>query len=187
MFLPTIVLRFRIQRGECITGVSLGQACVMYYVHESGQPPQEWKPVEGLEVNTRRLPVGKLCVEVTLPRRSIYIMYGPARMEWKHGIRVQTADRLASFPAPPSWNPWNLRRTLTLRCTKAYYDAYLQRLLEEKPNDAKLQERWNQQSQFRPQNGDKRLNNDDLAKERERGQETLRRMLQSPLSQHALW
>ena len=113
----------RFRWGECIVGVCLGQAVVMYFVQQMGPTPEEWEQVEGLDVKVSTQKSGKTCVEVTLPRRTIYRMNGPARLDWKHGIRMQTAARLKSFPPPPTWNPWNMRRSLTLRCHKAYSDA----------------------------------------------------------------
>lgn len=171
----------RYRWGECVACVCLGQACVMYFIQEKGAPlDPEWKDVGGLQVETKRYPSGKMCVEVTMPRRCVYIFHGPARMDWKHGIRMQTADRLASFPPPSTWNPWNLRRSLTLRTHKAYSDAYLQHQLELHPNDANLQARWNQQKKLRPQLEDHRMNNTEVANLRAEAQIQLQRVLNSP-------
>lgn len=173
----------RYRWGECITGVCLGQAGVIYFTQQKGSAPKKWKTQEGgPKVNVQTQKCGKICVEVQLPRRCIYTFHGPARLDWKHGIRHQTVKRLATFPAPPSWNPWNLRRSLTFRCTKAYSDAYLQHQLELKPSDTNLQDRWKQQTKFRPQHdyGEGAASDEQLAKMRAHAQTTLKMILQSP-------
>lgn len=154
----------------------------MYFVQQKGRTSEKWKSMEGLGVAVSHQKCGKMCVEVTLPPRCIYVMHGPARLDWKHGIRMQTAARLASFPAPPSWNPWNMRRSLTFRCTKAYSDAYLQHELSLKPNDTALQARWKQQRPLRPQDdyGEGEASGEQLAKMRADAQITLQFILNSP-------
>ena len=62
-------------------------------------------------------------------------MSGASRVDWKHGIRKQPAT--PSRPPPP-WNPFDFRRSLTLRATKAYSDACLDAELAKRPGDTSL-------------------------------------------------
>ena len=55
-----------------------------------------------------------------------------------------------------------MRRSLTLRCTKAVSDAFLEQELEKNPDDERLQERLEEQKKFRPQLSGKRLTNAEL-------------------------
>ena len=129
----------RYKWGESVVGVTLGQGCSMYFI-KAGER-----------------------VNIELPRRSIYVMTGDARTLWKHGIAKLSAKNTAKFTEPsPSWNPYGMRRSITLRSTKAYSDAVLHRLLERNPLDSSLKERALSQAQFRPKLSDKRLNNREL-------------------------
>ena len=128
--------------GEYIIGVSLGAACTMFFTpvkmkdQKTGRVSrQEWTAGDYEEATTPGVVTelitaesGNLAVEVTVPRRSIYILRGAARYDWKHGVRYQTEKRLASigrqFPAAPWAN--DTRRSLTFRTTKAYAEAFLQ-------------------------------------------------------------
>jgi alkylated DNA repair dioxygenase AlkB len=192
--------------GETVVGVSMGQSCVMYFTpHEDHVkkrgPPTEIQEYDGIKVHVRKYKrkgndnkttttgaakeSGKedgWCVEVQIPRRSIYVMSGEVRYDWKHGIRSQTDKLLLKvFSSPPRWNPYNIRRSFTFRATKAYSDAYLQHLLTQDPFNESLQRRIRAQSQFRPQirNGE-RLKNEELAEERARAERELKSILSSP-------
>jgi len=134
--------------GECVVGVSLGQTSILHFTQERGVPPPQPAPEEGVFVKYKYHPSGKYCVEVELPRRSIYAFHSEARIHWKHGIHHQTNLRLALLPPSPQWNPWHLRRSLTFRATKSYSDLYLQHLIQQNPTDTSLRARWNAQRQF---------------------------------------
>jgi hypothetical protein len=156
MFMNHFDSRFR--WGEAIIGVSLGQASNIYFTRP-----------------------GRATVTVPLPRRSIYCMTGECRLAWRHGIAKQDTKKL---PAPPSWNPFNMRRSLTLRAQKAYSDAFLQHLLAENNNNntnnhgrlaaaaaatANIAARIQQQNKFKPRLGQNKLNPQELTKERAHG------------------
>jgi len=128
----------RFRWGESVVGVTLGQGCLMCFVKGSEK------------------------VQIRLPRRSIYIMSGPSRTEWKHGISKMSAKNLKDFPSYPEWNPLGMRRSLTLRCTKAVSDAFLEREHQKNPEDRRIKERLDEQTQYRPQIGSKRMKNSDL-------------------------
>jgi hypothetical protein len=96
--------------GEVIVGVTVGQSGVIYFVPKDGQ--------ESL------LPPGRDSIRVVLPRRSIYVMSGASRYDWKHGI----VKHRPTHPSP-SWNTNNLRISLTLRSKKVFSDVYLERQL----------------------------------------------------------
>lgn len=77
----------RFQWGEVVLGVSLGAPCML-----------RCHPVDK---NLRY-------VNVSLPRRSAYVMTGQARDQWKHSIHG-----VRNTPCP--WNRSGMRRSLTLR------------------------------------------------------------------------
>jgi alkylated DNA repair dioxygenase AlkB len=104
--------------GECVWGVSLGQEAILSFLNCGGKHTEYVKD-ERLNLEVKETDSGKIQVNLQLPRRSIYVMHGPARLAWKHGILKQTKNRLKQLPKPPFWNPWNLRRSLTFRTTKA--------------------------------------------------------------------
>ena len=68
-------------------------------------------------------------------------MSGAARTEYKHAIAKLSTKNLASFPPPAAWNTYGMRRSLTIRATKAFSDATLAQLLARAPGDARLQAR----------------------------------------------
>ena len=91
-----------------------------------------------------------LSVDVPLPRRSIYVMTGESRVDWKHAVVP-----LPRAPAPPAevpwWNRGGWRRSLTLRATKPYSDVALERLSAAFPSDARLKARLDAQRKFKAQ------------------------------------
>ncbi len=97
--------------GEVIVGITLGQSGVIYFVPKDGQELM--------------LPPGKDSIRVTLPRRSIYVMSGASRYDWKHGIVKQQPSN-----PPPFWNESNMRISLTFRSKKVFSDIYLERQLQ---------------------------------------------------------
>lgn len=143
----------RFKWGESVVGVTLGQGCIMHFV-KSGKR-----------------------VNIKLSRRSIYIMTGSARTEWKHGISKLSSKNLAGFPSYPDWNPLGMRRSLTLRCTKAVSDAFIEKELEKNPDDKRLQERLEEQKKYRPQLTGKRLTNADLSTLRRKAKNDLNMIL----------
>jgi alkylated DNA repair dioxygenase AlkB len=203
----------RYRWGEAIVGVSLGQSCVLFLQasSEASKRIQPHAPSPGRAVEARIVPSttsNGYAVEVTLPRRSIYVLRGAARYEYKHGIRAQTARRLDELSrkaaeggeqaSPPWWNrPHRVRRSLTFRATKAYSDAALEdakrqalATSEASPSSSsldrirlvqKLQERIDQQSRFPPQADDRKLNRHEVRELRERGRETHAALQRHPL------
>lgn len=91
---------------------------------------------------------GKKTARVKLPRRSIYVMSGPSRLDWKHGIVQQRPT-----DPPPSWNPHNLRKSLTLRSTKVFSDVHFERTLRQNSAERNsLLTRQKAQARFPPRN-----------------------------------
>ena len=112
---------------------------------------------------------------VPLPRRSIYVMTGPSRYDWKHGIVKQKPT-----DPPPSWNPNNLRKSLTLRSTKVFSDVYFQRAVQSEQDPAKRREllaRQKAQLKFKPQDGrGERLSSDALQRQASAAHSILQQM-----------
>ncbi len=109
--------------GETIIGVSLGAASCLRFFPANGQtmkgPAFAPKGEFGKGLGASRVE-GKR-VEIELPRRSIYIMSGPSRTDWKHAISP-IEDK---SPRSQNWNP-GFRRSLTMRTVKWYSNAVLQ-------------------------------------------------------------
>ena len=86
------------------------------------------------------------------------VMSGESRFHWKHGIRsrLPTASDDNTITAA-TWNPYNLRRSLTLRATKCYSDLALEEAVKLDPTDESLRKRLQTQKQYRasePNRGD---------------------------------
>jgi hypothetical protein len=138
--------------GETVIGVSLGAASCLRFFPANGQtmngPAFAAKGEFGKGLGASR--VKDKHVEIELPRRSIYIMSGPSRTDWRHAISP-IEDK-----SPPSqnWNP-GFRRSLTMRTVKWYSDAVLQIRLrkaqtnEDFPAAAALVERIDAQNVFK--------------------------------------
>ena len=112
---------------------------------------------------------------VPLPRRSIYVMTGPSRYDWKHGIVKQKPT-----DPPPSWNPNNLRKSLTLRSTKVFSDVYFQRAVQSEQDPVRRREllaRQKAQLKFKPQDGrGERLSGDALQRQASVAHQILQQM-----------
>ncbi|KAL9187624.1 hypothetical protein ACHAXT_006002 [Thalassiosira profunda] len=113
--------------GEVVIGVTLGQQARMRFY--SGRKPRE-------------------PATVVLPRRSIYVMSGPSRYDFKHGILQQ---KLSDFGDDKriSWNPNNLRKSLTFRSTKVFSDVCLEEWTRKDPTNAALEARRKAQLQYK--------------------------------------
>lgn len=94
--------------GDCIVGVSIGSPCNFYL-----------QPVGGAAVAPR--------VNVDMPRRSLYVLSGASRTEWRHGVNRVGGGVGAALA--PSWNPQRTRRSLTLRASKTFNVTSLRREL----------------------------------------------------------
>ena len=187
----------RYRWGETVVGVTLGQAGTVYFepntqaIKAAGPPaaaPPDAGEAGGADAFRVRIKhydeSGSFAIELELPRRSVYVMSGAARTLWKHGIRQQ---KPSSLPPPPPWNPYNMRRALTLRATKAFSDACLQERLRQATDEAEraaLRRRIAAQDKFRPQSSAARLNDRDLAELREEG-ERMRRHVATQRHRHA--
>ena len=90
-----------------------------------------------------------------------YERSSPRRLEARHPCRAFRYR--PNEPAPPSWNPHKMRRALTLRATKVYSDHCLTELLKARPGDASIKARITAQNKYRPQRGDERMNDEELA------------------------
>ena len=153
----------RYRWGETVVGVTMGRGCTMYFVPGNKQiqsagapaydPPSSTSSSTSLGVRVKNYESGYFAIEVSLPRRSIYVMSGAARVDWKHGIRALPKALSPGEPPPPPWNPHNMRRALTLRATKAYSDIVLAELEAANPHDASIQARRAAQSKYRPEKG----------------------------------
>lgn len=170
----------RYRWGETIVGITLGCAGVMsFQPNKSAKgngpplPPGTRRSLnsDGLAVSVR----GTGCnwvVDVYLPPRSIYVMSGPCRLDWKHMVstnNISNRKYMGSNPNP-SFANCIVRRTITLRCTKVFSDEVLRRASLQSPNDARLQSRIKSQNKFRPQSdyGEGRVSNEELQVMRQR-------------------
>tara|TARA_B110000977_G_scaffold188625_1_gene257117 strand:- start:21976 stop:23031 length:1056 start_codon:yes stop_codon:yes gene_type:complete len=119
--------------GEVLIGVSLGLASCLHFISTDGQTR-----VKETGEGVRDVDWGqKFSVEVTLPRRSIYIMSGDSRHLWRHGIKLlDEAEHDA-----PVWNKACVRRSQTLRAFKPYSNSVLRARLGEAQSEAEKQ-KW---------------------------------------------
>jgi len=164
--------------AETVVGVSLGRAGTIYFTPAKGNtaiPSKRKSDATDQGLVFRVKPTAKtFAIELDLPRRSIYVMSGAARTDWRHGIRKQMPQRLAQLPPPPTWNARGVRRSLTLRSTKAYSDTVLQDRIRQQPTNPSYRERWDKQSpqttKLWPQYEGGVLNKQELVQEYQRGQ-----------------
>ena len=135
--------------GEVIVGVNLGQKGEMMFTPDRPEDAFD-QAAYSSEFASKSAGVGK-SMRIKLPRRSIYIMSGPSRYVYKHGIAQQKPTQ-----APPSWNTLNMRKSLTFRSTKVFSDVYLERKLQEAELEVnhemrmRLQSRKEAQDKFKP-------------------------------------
>lgn len=151
----------RYRWGETVAAICLGVPGVMSFLPENKTTKAAGPPFVGrriLDANSGlaveiRSNQTSWAVDVWLPPRSVYIMSGASRYEWKHMVKHNTATNRGTHDsvATATRFPFQVRRTITLRCTKAYSDEVLQRKLDATPNDKALQARVKAQSKFQPQ------------------------------------
>jgi hypothetical protein len=118
----------RFKWGESIVGVNLGRGCYMYFTKD------------------------KTVTEVYMPPRSIYILNGSSRYDYKHGIRKFTAERMKTMEIS-KWNKSGCRRSLTLRSLKIYSDMMLEYLYNNSSTEEdkkKFDERIKDQNKYPP-------------------------------------
>lgn len=109
--------------GEVIVGINLGQEGEIMFTPDKPDDAFDHAAFTS-EFASKAAGVGK-SMRIKLPRRSIYVMSGPSRYVYKHGIAQQKPTQ-----APPSWNKLNMRKSLTFRSTKVFSDVYLERQLK---------------------------------------------------------
>ena len=152
---------------EFVMGVTLGQEGTMIFI------PQKEKDKKHLTTISN----GKQkSVRVQLPRRSMYIMSGQSRTDWKHGIMKQKPTN-----QPPVWNKLNMRKSLTFRSTKVFSDVYLERQIQIETDPMKRQElvlRQTAQAKFKPVGGygGPKLTKDEIDAERKKSLIVLQHM-----------
>ncbi|KAK1734897.1 2OG-Fe(II) oxygenase family protein [Skeletonema marinoi] len=136
--------------GEVIVGVNLGQEGEIMFTPDRPEDAFD-QAAYSSEFASKSAGVGK-SMRIKLPRRFIYIMSGPSRYVYKHGIAQQKPTQ-----APPSWNTLNMRKSLTFRCTKVFSDVFLERKLQEAAElevnhemRIQLQSRKEAQDKFKP-------------------------------------
>ena len=98
-----------------IVGVCLGQGAVMRFLRMV-------KPRGNARGAT------DISIDISLPRRAIYVMVDECRNAWKHAILKQQNVNEIKFPGlyntiPPSWNSGNYRRSITLRSFRMHAEA----------------------------------------------------------------
>ena len=146
--------------------MNLGQAGEMMFLPTKDGDKAELAARTNGQQKTARVP---------LPRRSIYVMTGPSRYDWKHGIVKQKPT-----DPPPSWNPRNLRKSLTLRSTKVFSDVYFQRAVQSEQDPARRRDllaRQKAQARFKPQDGrGERLSGDELQRKASFAHQVLQQM-----------
>jgi len=141
--------------GEVIMGVNLGQDGEMMFTPDRAEDAFDEAAIQSEFAYKER---GRnKSMKVRLPRRSIYVMTGPSRYVYKHGIAKQKPTQ-----PKPTWNPRNMRKSMTFRSTKVFSDLYLERLLQSYKNTggdatkiAAIQARKDAQEKLKPrdQNG----------------------------------
>eukprot|EP00984_Skeletonema_dohrnii_P025068 scaffold14195_cov155-Skeletonema_dohrnii-CCMP3373.AAC.15 len=133
--------------GEVIVGVNLGQEGEIMFTPDRAEDAFD-QAAYSSEFASKSAGVGK-SMRIKLPRRSIYIMSGPSRYVYKHGIAQQKPTQ-----APPAWNTLNMRKSLTFRSTKVFSDVFLERKLQEAGLNhemrMRLQSRKEAQDKFKP-------------------------------------
>ena len=101
---------------------------------------------DGLAVTVRK----NWIVDIHRPPRSIYVMSGPTRTEWKHMVLSNnTTNRMYLGSNPnPSFTNCIVRRTITLRSTRIFSEELLRQASLQLPNDTALKARIHAQSKF---------------------------------------
>ena len=106
---------------------TLGQGCIMEFTPGNARMKSAGPPAQpadhaahGLEAEVRRYDGGNYMLRIKMPRRSIYVMSGDARTEFKHAIAKLSTKNLKDFPAVPSWNTYGMRRSLTECAARAW-------------------------------------------------------------------
>jgi hypothetical protein len=142
--------------GETVVGICLGVPGVMSFQLDPkvakgrGPPPppstRRSLNSDGLAVTVRK----NWIVDIHLPPRSIYVMSGPTRTEWKHmEISNNTTNRMYLGSNPnPSFTNCIVRRTITLRSTRIFSEELLRQASLQLPNDTALKARIHAQSKF---------------------------------------
>lgn len=136
--------------GEVIMGVNLGQDGEMMFTPDREEDAFDEAAFQSEFAYKQR---GRnKAMKVRLPRRSIYVMTGKSRYVYKHGIAKQKP-----IQPPPSWNPKNMRKSMTFRSTKVFSEVYLERLLQTYKNTgadatkiAAIQARKDAQDKLKP-------------------------------------
>ena len=99
------------QEGNAALGITRGVAGNVYKDGDAVQPRASKDP--------------SWTVDIILPRRSFYVMYGDARIHWKHCIRPM----ISTYGGPQwgdynrAWNPDGQARSTTFRSTKIFSDV----------------------------------------------------------------
>ena len=142
--------------GETVVGICLGCPGVMSFQLDpkvakgKGPPPppstRRSLNSDGLAVTIRK----NWIVDVHLPPRSLYVMSGPTRTEWKHMVLSNnTTNRMYLGSNPnPSFTNCIVRRTITLRSTRIFSEELLRQASLQLPNDMALKVRIHAQSKF---------------------------------------
>lgn len=170
----------RYRWGETVVGITLGCAGIMSFqpqksAKENGPPfplgARQSLNSDGLAVAVRGT-VSSWVVDVYLPPRSVYVMSGPCRLDWKHMVSTNNSvNRKYTGSNPnPSFTNCVVRRTITLRSTKVFSDEVLRRASIQSSKDTRLQIRFISQNKFRPQSdyGEGRVDNEELLEMRRR-------------------
>lgn len=172
----------RYRWGETVVGITLGCAGIMSFQPQKSAkgngPPlplgtRQSLNSDGLVVSVRGTG-NNWVVDVHLPPRSVYVMCGPCRIDWKHMVLTNNAANRKYFGSNPNPSFANciVRRTITLRCTKVFSDEVLRRASLQSPNATRLQTRIKAQNKFRPQGeyGEGRVSNEELQEMRQRAE-----------------
>ena len=165
--------------GEYIICATLGAPCTITFQHcaPKGKPvdpsrPWDWTPPDPSSVSddpywTRSMTAEEVQLgsygnnkrrlwqmTMTLPPNSLYVMSGPSRYDWRHGINcdpnnhavpkptsafVSAGGSVTQVPADewlfPSWNKSRARRSVIYRSTKCFGDLCLQQEREKAYSD----------------------------------------------------
>lgn len=216
--------------GEYVIVATLGAPCTITFQHcaPKGKPvdpsrPWDWTPPDPTTVSddpywTRSMTVEEVQlgtygnnkrrlwqVTMTLPPNSMYVMSGPSRYDWRHGVNcdpnhpvpkptssyISAGGRAMQVPAEewlfPSWNKSNARRGVIYRSTKCFGDLCLQQEREKAYTDrdfgavTAVNARIDASHRFKPQDqhASRELTEDEIEEQEKTGRALIKELKES--------
>jgi len=213
--------------GEYVICCTLGAPCTITFQHTAPKKnpvdpsrPSDWVPpdpdtIEGSywtrsekearlsnhNPETRRL----WQLTMTLPPNSLYVMSGPSRYDWRHGINcdgnhpvptptssyISASGAVTQVPAStwlfPSWNKSGARRSVIFRSTKCFSDLCLQEEKDKALDDADygaliaINRRIDDAHRFKPQDmlASRNLTEEEIRDKRKEGEALIKELKRS--------